>query len=128
MPCLFAYLDDKVLRTKTCRLDSWSEAVFDQIVLWLYQGGLEAPPKAGLMGYTDIYRFATRFGSEILQNQAVDATRKYCQDFQISQYIIQNYAGLLGEYIGGQMSEFLIEQLAYEIVFCGNGYENADSN
>jgi hypothetical protein len=58
----------------------------------------------------------------------VDAIRRFCRTpCQVSQYILQHYGGMLGKDIGGQMSKFLIDQLAYEMVFCGNGYESTGS-
>lgn len=40
MPALFAQLQDGNLKTRACRLDDWTEDIFDQVVLWLYQGRL----------------------------------------------------------------------------------------
>ena len=127
MPALFAQLQDGNLKTRACRLDDWTEDIFDQVVLWLYQGRLQVPAKFGLIGYTDVYRFAKWVESETLQNFVVDATRKYCRGFQISRYILKNYAGMLDKHIGGPMSKFLIDQLAYEMVFSIKGYEIAGS-
>jgi hypothetical protein len=127
MPVLFEQLQDGNLKTRACRLDDWTEDIFDQVVLWLYQGRLQVPAKFGLIGYTDVYRFAKWVESETLQNFVVDATRKYCRNFQISRYILKNYAGMLDKHIGGPMSKFLIDQLAYEMVFSVKGYEIAGS-
>jgi hypothetical protein len=115
------------LKEQACHIKNWSTDVFDQVVLWLYRSHLEVPAQAGLRGYTNVYHFATRFEIEALQNRVVDRARKYSQEFQIAQYIVQEYGSTLSEAIGGQMAKFLIDQLAYEMVYLGNDYESAGS-
>ena len=127
IPTLFSYLQDRLSKTQACRVDGFREDTFEQIVLWLYQGHLQVPAGYGLIGYTDVYRFARQFECETLQNLVMDATRKYSRDFQISRYVLQNYAGMLSKHIGGKMSKFLIDQLACEMVFSLEGYESAGS-
>ena len=127
IPTLFSYLQDRLSKTQACRVDGFREDTFEQIVLWLYQGHLQVPAAYGLIGYTDVYRFARQFDCETLQNLVMDATRKYSRDFQISRYVLQNYAGMLSKHIGGKMSKFLIDQLACEMVFSLEGYESAGS-